>query len=153
MSSENPAGTEGALSADMQTSVSTGSQNEEEVAAKAKRSGSAIKDLAKAVFGGTKSATIQKTQEFKDAAANSESMSISQDAADIQALGSLVGRLTDSFEDTMDDIGKRPYSEQQRPLIGFKKMLQEEVNVIEARFDLVRRLVKVESEVRKNRIK
>ncbi|HEX2472431.1 MAG TPA: hypothetical protein VHJ59_06740, partial [Nitrososphaera sp.] len=49
------------------------------------------------------------------------------------------------FEDTMDKIMAHPsYDEQRGMLVGFKKILEEEVNLIEARLSMAKRLKRLE---------
>ncbi|MFL6492378.1 MAG: hypothetical protein ACJ70O_04680, partial [Nitrososphaera sp.] len=49
------------------------------------------------------------------------------------------------FEDTMDKITQHPsYDEQHGMLVGFKKVLEEEVNLINARLNMAKRLKRLE---------
>jgi small-conductance mechanosensitive channel len=158
MSDEPSADTKPAISADPDPGIQEASHEEivvrpdeytadEDLPGKARASGNSIKGLAAAVASKAKETTIQKAQELKDNADALESNAISEDAADIQALGGLLDRLTASFEEVMDSIASEPYGEQRRPLVGLKKVLQEEISVINARLALARRMTRVESEV------
>jgi hypothetical protein len=40
----------------------------------------------------------------------------------------------------MTEIRNEPYSEQERLLIGYKKLLEEQINVITARLNMAKRL-------------
>jgi hypothetical protein len=95
-----------------------------------------------------KTTAEQKKEELKRAAEDKSPMI--QDAADIQRLGGLVDNITTNFENTMDKITRHPYEEQEKLLIGFKKVLEEEVNVLNARLNLTRRVAPVESSVTKD---
>lgn len=67
-------------------------------------------------------------------------MSATSDARDIQLLGDDVEKLIGVFEDTMTEIHKEPYDEQERLLVGYKKLLEEQINVINARMNMAKRL-------------
>jgi hypothetical protein len=56
-------------------------------------------------------------------------------------LGSHIESIITIFEDTMDKIMTHPsHDEQHGMLVGFKKILEEEVNLIEARLSMAKRL-------------
>ena len=60
-------------------------------------------------------------------------------------LGSHIESIITIFEDTMDKIMAHPsYDEQRGMLVGFKKILEEEVNLIEARLSMAKRLKRLE---------
>lgn len=67
-----------------------------------------------------------------------------KDAHDIQALDSThVEKVTTVFEETMDEINKEPdRAGQKKQLIGYKKLLEEQINVIDSCLKMVRRLRK-----------
>ncbi|HEY7506626.1 MAG TPA: hypothetical protein VH621_03405, partial [Nitrososphaera sp.] len=79
----------------------------------------------------------EKTEELK---AKSVDVSATSDARDIQNLGSNIEKLVTVFEDTMTEIRKEPYDEQERLLVGYKKLLEEQINVINARLAMAKRL-------------
>jgi hypothetical protein len=120
-------------------STSSSNDNEESLSKKAKESGLALKELANSIGRKTKDFTEQKSTELKEAARD-ERIS-AKDAADIQMLGSHIENIITIFEDTMDRIrGHSSFDEQHSMLIGFKKILEEEVNVINARLNMAKRL-------------
>jgi len=110
---------------------------EESVSAKAKEAGRSLKDLIYSLGKKTKEVTEEKARELK---AQSVDMSATADARDIQHLGDDVERLVTVFEDTMTEIRKEPYDEQEKLLIGYKRLLEEQINVINARLDMAKRL-------------
>jgi hypothetical protein len=55
-------------------------------------------------------------------------------------LGSNIDNIINVFEDIMTDIRKERYGEQQRLLVGYKKLLEEQINVIDARLKMAKRL-------------
>jgi hypothetical protein len=129
-----------AQSSDVQTyevqSVTT-PEEEESVSTKAKEAGRSLKDLVYSLGRKTKEVTEEKTRELK---AQSVDMSATSDARDIQLLGDDVEKLIGVFEDTMTEIHKEPYDEQERLLVGYKKLLEEQINVINARMNMAKRL-------------
>lgn len=110
---------------------------EESVSAKAKEAGRSLKDLLYSLGKKTKEVTAEKTKELK---AQSVDISVTSDARDIQNLGDEVERLVMVFEDTMTEIRKEPYDEQEKLLVGYKRLLEEQINVIGARLDMAKRL-------------
>lgn len=126
-------------STDVQThEVKTVSPTEEEsVSAKAREAGRSLKDLVYSLGRKTKEVTEEKTRELKE---KSVDISAASDARDIQHLGGNVENLITVFEDTMTEIRKEPYDEQEKLLLGYRKLLEEQINVVNARMDMARRL-------------
>ncbi len=110
---------------------------EESVSAKAKEAGRSLKELIYSLGKKTKEVTEEKARELK---AQSVDMSATADARDIQYLGDDVERLVTVFEDTMTEIRKESYDEQERLLVGYKRLLEEQINVINARLEMAKRL-------------
>jgi len=82
----------------------------------------------------------KKAQEIKDKAEETFTVGAKRDARDIQALGSYVENVTNGFEDTMIEIKKRNYGDEEKLLKGYKKLLEEQISFINARIELVKRL-------------
>jgi hypothetical protein len=82
----------------------------------------------------------KKAQEIRDKAEETFTVGAKRDARDIQALGSYVENVVKGFEDTMMEIKKRNYGDEEKLLKGYKKLLEEQINVINARIQLVKRL-------------
>ena len=116
------------------------SEEEESLTAKAKEAGQSLKELAASLGKKAKTVTEEKTKQLKDQATEVQEISIKKDAQDIQALGANVEKVITTFEDTMTEIRNEPYSEQERLLIGYKKLLEEQINVITARLNMAKRL-------------
>lgn len=110
---------------------------EESVSEKAREAGRSLKDLVYSLGKKTKEVTEEKARELK---AQSVDMRATSDARDIQHLGNDVERLVTVFEDTMTEIRKEPYDEQEKLLVGYKRLLEEQINVINARLDMAKRL-------------
>jgi len=82
----------------------------------------------------------KKAQEIRDKAEETFTVGAKRDARDIRALGSYVESVTKGFEDTMMEIKKRNYADEEKLLKGYKKLLEEQINLINARVELVKRL-------------
>jgi len=115
----------------------TTSSEEESVSTKAKDAGRSLKDLIYSLGKKTKDITEEKAKELK---AQTVNISTATDARDIQTLGDDVEKLITVFEDTMTEIRKEPYDEQEKLLVGYKKLLEEQINVINARLSMAKRL-------------
>jgi hypothetical protein len=115
----------------------TATSEEESVSTKAKEAGRSLKDLIYSLGKKTKEVTEEKARELKS---QSVDISTKTDARDIQHLGDDVENLSTVFEDTMTEIRKEPYDEQEKLLAGYKKLLEEQINVINARLSMAKRL-------------
>lgn len=82
----------------------------------------------------------KKAQEIRDKAEETFTVGAKRDARDIQALGDYVENVTKGFEDTMAEIKMRNYNDEEKLLKGYKKLLEEQINLINARIELVKRL-------------
>jgi hypothetical protein len=88
---------------------------------------------------GDKAKTItEKTRELKDKSVESIDPT-RRDARDIQALGTKVETIIAVFEETMIHIERQEYNEQ-KLLNGYKKLREEQINVIRSRLELIKRL-------------
>ena len=115
----------------------TTTPEEESVSAKAKEAGRSLKELMSSLGKKTKEVTEEKARELK---AQSVDISAKTDSRDIQHLGDDVEKLITVFEDTMTEIRKEPYDEQEKLLVGYRKLLEEQINVINARLSMAKRL-------------
>jgi hypothetical protein len=115
-------------------------EEEESVSTKAKETGQRLKELITAIGKKASVAVEEKTKELSEM--NASDIGAAQDARDISVLGSEVEVLITAFEDTMTQISKQPYDEQVKLLTGYKKLLEEQINVINSRIDWSKRLKK-----------
>lgn len=115
----------------------TATSDEESVSAKARDAGKSLKDLIYSLGRKTKEVTEEKARELKS---QSVDISTKTDAQDIQHLGDEVEKLITVFEDTMTEIRNEPYDEQEKLLVGYKKLLEEQINVINARLSMAKHL-------------
>jgi hypothetical protein len=111
--------------------------NEEDFYTKAREAGRSLKDLMSSLGKKTKEITEEKAKELKSQTID---IGATTDAHDIQQLGDNVEKLITVFEDTMTEIRKEPYDEQERLLLGYRKLLSEQINVISARLGMAKRL-------------
>lgn len=110
---------------------------EDDFYTKAREAGRSLKDLMSSVGRKTKEMTEEKARELKSQTVD---ISAKTDSRDIQELGDNVEKLITVFENTMTEIRKEPYDEQERLLLGYRKLLLEQINVISARLGMARRL-------------
>ncbi|HYZ96437.1 MAG TPA: hypothetical protein VE524_07555 [Nitrososphaeraceae archaeon] len=108
----------------------------ESISAKARETGQSFKDfivtLGKKAMVITDEKTMETTNESIDIGAKRDSQSI-------QTLGANVEKAITVFEDTITDIRKEPYDEQANILTGYKKIIEEQINVINARLSMVKK--------------
>jgi len=133
--------------------ISTTDENVEDIkkekTARKSNSGVKIEDYDM-IVSGVKDATnsfkevilsiSKKAHEIKDKAEETFTVGAKRDAREIQALGSHVENITKGFEETMIEISQRNYDDQKKLLKGYKKLLEEQIKLINARIELVKRL-------------
>jgi hypothetical protein len=116
------------------------SPEEESLSARARDVGQSLRDLVIYIGQKAKAITEQGTTDLKAQATQMADLDIKKDARDIQNLGPNIDNIINVFEDIMTDIRKERYGEQQRLLVGYKKLLEEQINVIDARLKMAKRL-------------
>ena len=117
--------------------------DEQSLSKRARETGLTLKELINSLGKKSKAVAQQTSTELKEAAQDDEINA--KDAADIQMLGSHIESIITIFEDTMDKIMAHPsYDEQHGMLVGFKKILEEEVNLIDANLNMAKRLKRLE---------
>jgi hypothetical protein len=124
---------------DQKSSIEQEEEEDESISAKAKEAGQSFKNFL--VTLGNKAMTIT---EEKTIGTRNESLDIGakRDSQAIQTLGANVEKAITVFEDTITDLRKESYDEQAQILIGYKKLIQEQINVINARLSMVKKLNK-----------
>ena len=127
-----------------QPSSSYEEQEQSSGPAKAKEVGQTLKEKVKSAGMKTITKTEEKTKQVKDKSEQTAGIGPEKSAHDIQALGSThIEKLATLFEDTMSKIDQEPdYKEQERQLKGYKKLLEEQINVIGSRLEMAKRLKK-----------
>jgi hypothetical protein len=111
-------------------------EQSESISAKARETGQSFKGfivtLGKKAMAITDEKTMETTNESIDIGAKRDSQSI-------QTLGANVEKAITVFEDTITDIRKESYDEQANILTGYKKIIEEQINVINARLSMVKK--------------
>jgi hypothetical protein len=116
-------------------------REEEDLTVKARRAGYALQELISAVADRAKSVAKEKTEQLtKTAELGPGAISARKDARDIARLGPMAVDLARNFEDVMTNIRKQYYDDQVKLLTGYKKLLEEHINVVDSRIHFVERL-------------
>ena len=114
---------------------------DEELNVKAARAGNAVNDLAISTVHKAVNAAKSKAKALYDSGAFHPGYAAERrDSADIARLGPLVTDLATEFERMDTIVSEQSYPEQVRLLIGYKKLLEEQINVIESRVQFAKRL-------------
>jgi len=82
----------------------------------------------------------KKAQEIRGRAGETLTVGAKRDAREIQSLGGLLENVVKGFEDTMNEIKKSNYTDEEKLLKGYKRLLLEQINLINARTELVKKL-------------
>ena len=103
------------------------------------------KEAAESLKGKGKSIgkkTEEKAKDLKEKSMETMHIGPTKDAHDIQALGTTkVEKLTADFENTMSEIENEPdYEMQEKQLMAYKKLLEEQMDVIDSRLKMVKRI-------------
>jgi hypothetical protein len=113
--------------------------DKESLSMKAHQAEESVLDVVDAVGAKVGSFAKEKFGEL-DKSLNPSHMSAVEDSRKIEALGPIVEDLARVFEDTTTIIRKVPYEEQVDLLIGYKKLIEEQIKVIDSRIDMAKRL-------------
>src|SRR5918992_1836761 len=84
--------------------------------------------------------STEKAKEVATRDINPATTAAKKDAQDIAALGDSVEGLARTFESLITEIRKRPYSQQVNLLTGHKKLLKEQIKVVDSRINMAKRL-------------
>jgi hypothetical protein len=117
-------------------------EEEEDLTIKVRNAGDALYDLILSAIEKAKILSAQKVKELTTRDISPAAIAAKKDARDIAALGESVESLARTFESLMTEMRKQPYSEQVQLLRGYKKLLKEQINVINSRINMAKRLMK-----------
>jgi hypothetical protein len=118
-------------------------QEEEDLTIKIRNAGDALYDLVLSAIEKAKTISAQKVKELTTRGDISPAaIAAKKDARDIAVLGESVESLARTFESLMTEMRKQPYSEQVQLLRGYEKLLKEQINVINSRINMAKRLMK-----------
>lgn len=113
----------------------------EDLKVKAKRAGESVTDLVDSSLDKAISTVKARANElWKSGALDPSRAAAKKDSADIARLGPLVTDLVTAFESTITMVCKETYEEQVKILTGYKKLLEEQINVIDTRNHFVKRV-------------
>jgi hypothetical protein len=115
-------------------------QEEEDLTIKVRNAGDALYDLVLSAIEKAKIIAAQKVKELATRDISPAAIATKKDARNIAALGESVESLARTFESLMTEMRKQPYSEQVQLLRGYKKLLKEQINVIDSRIHMAKRL-------------
>jgi biopolymer transport protein ExbD len=117
-------------------------QEEDDLMIKVRNAGDALYDLVLSAIEKAKTISAQKVKELATRDISPAAIAAKKDAHDIAALGESVESLASTFERLMTEMRKQPYPEQVHLLRGYKKLLKEQINVIDSRINMAKRLIK-----------
>ena len=126
---------------------STREQNKEKgegeqsaAAVKAKKAGQSFMEMIKSLGKKAVTKTEERTKELKDKSIETIDMGTQKNARDIQALGIHADNVVIVYEKIMFEIAREDYKTQEKLLAGYKKLLEEQVNVIDSKLRIAKRL-------------
>jgi len=109
--------------------------------AKAKEAGQSFTEMIKSLGKKTMTKVEETSMAIKDKSIETLGTGTAQkDARDIQALGLHADNVVLVYEKIMFEIEREDYETQEKLLTGYKKLLEEQVNVIDSKLGIVKRL-------------
>jgi hypothetical protein len=109
--------------------------------ANAKEAGQSFTEMIKSLEKKTMTKVEETSMEIKDKSIETLGTGTAQkDARDIQALGLHADNVVLVYEKIMFEIARENYENQEKLLTGYKKLLEEQVNVIDSKLGIVKRL-------------
>lgn len=114
---------------------------DEELKIKAARAGDTVNDFASSAIDRVTNMIKSKAKEFYNAQVFKPSnTAVRKDSADIAHLGMLVTPIAAVFEGMETMISEQSYIEQVRLLTGYKRLIEEQINVIDSRIHFAKRV-------------
>jgi hypothetical protein len=105
---------------------------ETDLTTRVRNAGDVLYDSVLLSIDKAKRKSVEKVKEVATRDANPAAIAAKKDARDIATLGESVEGIARTFENLMTEIRKKPYSEQVRLLTGYKKLLKEQINVVDS---------------------
>src|SRR5690349_2915012 len=115
-------------------------EGEQSAAAKAKKAGQSFIEMIKSLGKKAVTKTEERTKELKDKSIETIDKGTQTNARDIQALGIHADNVVLVYEKIMFEIAREDYKTQEKLLAGYKKLLEEQVNVIDSKLRIAKRL-------------
>ena len=110
------------------------------VAVKAKEAGQSFTEMIKSLGKKAMTKAEEKTSQLKDKSVETLGTGTQKDARDIQALGLHADNVVMVFEKIIAEIEREDYESQEKLLTGYKKLLEEQINVIDSKQNIAKRL-------------
>jgi hypothetical protein len=107
---------------------------------KAREVGLSFTEMIKNLGKKAATKTEEKTMEIKDKSIEAINYNVHKDTRDIHSLGIHVEDLVLVYEKIMFEIEREDYKSQERLLTGYKKLLEEQINVVDSKLNLAKRL-------------
>jgi hypothetical protein len=130
------------------TTVSTGTainnnfslmrDEESDITTGVRNAGDVLYDSVLLSIDKTRRKSVEKTKEVATRDISPAAIAAKNDAQDIAALGESVEGIARTFENLITEIRKKSYSEQVHLLTGYKKLLKEQINVIDSRINMAK---------------
>jgi hypothetical protein len=131
------------------TTVSTGTainnnfslmrDEESDITIRVRNAGDVLYDSVLLSIDKAKRKSVEKAKEVATRDISPAAIAAKKDAQDIATLGDSVEGIARTFENLMTEIRKKSYSEQVRLLTGYKKLLKEQINVIDSHINMTKR--------------
>jgi hypothetical protein len=110
---------------------------------KAKEAGQSFTEMIKSLGKKAMTKAEEKTKELKDKSVETLGTGTQKDAKDIQALGIHADNVVLVYERIMAEIEREDYESQEKLLTGYKKLLEEQINVIDFKQNIAKRLKEI----------
>ncbi len=130
----------GATNTTTTTNFHAMTDEEADLTTKVRIAGDALYSMVMLAIDKAKRKSVEKAKEIATRDISPSAVAARKDARDITALGDSVEGLARTFESLMTEIRKQQYSEQVHLLTGYKKLLKEQINVIDSRINMAKRL-------------
>ena len=127
-------------SAEEQNKEEEGEVERSDAASRDKEAGISFIEMIKTLGKKTVAKTEEKTKEIKDRFIEAIDIGTQKKTKDIQALGIHAGNVVLVYERIMFEIEREDYETQEKLLTGYKKLLEEQINVIDSKLRLAKRL-------------
>ena len=111
-----------------------------DAAAKAKEAGISFTEMIKTLGKKAVTKTEEKSKEIKDRSIEAIDIGTQMNSRDIQALGIHADNVVLVYERIMFEIEREDYESQEKLLTGYKKLLEEQINVIDSKLSIAKRL-------------
>lgn len=131
------------------TTVSTGTatnnnfslmrDEESDITTRVRNAGDVLYDSVLLSIDKAKRKSVEKVKELATRDISPAAIAAKKDAQDIATLRDSVEGIARTFENLMTEMRKKSYSEQVRLLTGYKKLLKEQINVIDSRINMAKR--------------